>query len=257
MGCEHAANGLLCLSMTNHLPTKCTNAQMRKGVASILKHTLGIRKEKKPAYHTVCMPAALLSFMAQTALLMECTWLKLRKGPSERSQQLMHVVLDCEQRADASPLVHDSCVLISGTVTLLVPANKPQQHTHTHVVSARRKVTCACACVCVQVVKLGSPVTGVQLSPSQDLLATCHVKRRGIYLWYNHLMFGSGADIQPSTRPVTAALPSIATGQSPHVAQALVSYCPASACLFRASLSFTLSLSLWRGVRNMQAAWFV
>lgn len=66
----------------------------------------------------------------------------------------------------------------------------------------------------VQVVKLGSPVTGVQLSPSQDLLATCHVKRRGIYLWYNHLMFGSGADIQPSTRPVNAALPSIATGES-------------------------------------------
>lgn len=61
--------------------------------------------------------------------------------------------------------------------------------------------------------KLGSPVTGVQLSPSQDLLATTHVKRRGIYLWYNHLMFGSGADIQPSTRPVNAALPSIATGE--------------------------------------------
>ena len=61
---------------------------------------------------------------------------------------------------------------------------------------------------------MGSPVTGVQLSPSQDLLATCHVKRRGIYLWYNHLMFGSGADIQPSTRPVNASLPSIATGES-------------------------------------------
>lgn len=67
--------------------------------------------------------------------------------------------------------------------------------------------------VSVQVVKLGSPVTGLQLSPGQDLLATCHVKRRGIYLWYNHLMFGSGADIQPSTRPVSASLPSIATGQ--------------------------------------------
>ena len=65
----------------------------------------------------------------------------------------------------------------------------------------------------MQVVKLGSPVTGVQLSPSQDLLATTHVKRRGIYLWYNHLMFGSGADIQPSTCPVNAALPSIATGE--------------------------------------------
>ncbi|KAL0035116.1 hypothetical protein WJX79_001452 [Trebouxia sp. C0005] len=70
------------------------------------------------------------------------------------------------------------------------------------------------AACCLQVVKLGSPVTGVQLSPSQDLLATCHVKRRGIYLWYNHLMFGSGADIQPSTRPVNAALPSIATGHT-------------------------------------------
>ena len=68
----------------------------------------------------------------------------------------------------------------------------------------------------LQVVKLGSAVTGVQLSAEQDLLATCHVKKRGIYLWYNHLMFGSGADIQPSTRPVNAALPSIATGDCSH-----------------------------------------
>ena len=68
----------------------------------------------------------------------------------------------------------------------------------------------------LQVVKLGSAVTGVQLSAGQDLLATCHVKKRGIYLWYNHLMFGSGADIQPSTRPVNAALPSIATGDCSH-----------------------------------------
>lgn len=67
-------------------------------------------------------------------------------------------------------------------------------------------------CAWVQVVKLGSPVTAVQLSPGQDLLSTCHVKRRGIYLWYNHLVFGSGTDIQPSTRPVSAALPSIASG---------------------------------------------
>lgn len=68
----------------------------------------------------------------------------------------------------------------------------------------------------LQVVKLGSAVTGVQLSAGQDLLATCHVKKRGICLWYNHLMFGSGADIQPSTRPVNAALPSIATGDCSH-----------------------------------------
>ncbi|KAL3149179.1 hypothetical protein ABBQ32_002010 [Trebouxia sp. C0010 RCD-2024] len=72
------------------------------------------------------------------------------------------------------------------------------------------------AASCLQVVKLGWPVTGVQLSPGQDLLATCHVKRRGIYLWYNHLMFGSGADIQPSTLPVSAALPTIATGHTEH-----------------------------------------
>ena len=71
----------------------------------------------------------------------------------------------------------------------------------------------ATTAVDVQVVKLGSAVTGVQLSPGQDLLATCHVKRRGIYLWYNNLMFGSGAE--PSTRPVNAALPSIASGQLP------------------------------------------
>lgn len=65
-----------------------------------------------------------------------------------------------------------------------------------------------------QVVQLGSPVTALQLSPGQDLLATCHVKRKGIYLWYNNLMFGSSAVVQPSTRPVNAALPSLATSKA-------------------------------------------
>lgn len=65
----------------------------------------------------------------------------------------------------------------------------------------------------MQVVQLGSPVTALQLAPGLDLLATCHVKRRGIYLWYNNLMFGSTGVLQPSTRPVDAALPSLATSE--------------------------------------------
>lgn len=82
----------------------------------------------------------------------------------------------------------------------------------------------------MQVVQLGSPVTALQLSPGLDLLATCHVKRRGIYLWYNNLMFGSSAVLQPSTRPVDAALPSLATSESVSLCAFLVSVCT-YACL--------------------------
>jgi hypothetical protein len=34
---------------------------------------------------------------------------------------------------------------------------------------------------------LGSPVTSLSLGPCQDLLATAHVGRRGIYLWSNQV----------------------------------------------------------------------
>ena len=61
--------------------------------------------------------------------------------------------------------------------------------------------------------RLGAPVTALSLSPAMDLLATCHVERRGVYLWSNQLMFGSGADVVPSDRPVSIRLPSLSTGR--------------------------------------------
>lgn len=57
--------------------------------------------------------------------------------------------------------------------------------------------------------RLGAPVTSLSLGPSQDLLATAHVGKRGIYLWSNQMLFGSGADIVPSEEPVRARLPAI------------------------------------------------
>jgi U3 small nucleolar RNA-associated protein 21 len=65
----------------------------------------------------------------------------------------------------------------------------------------------------LQVLRLGSPVTSLSLSPSQDLLATTHVERDGVYLWANQLIFGSGADVVPSETPVDARLPTVGTGR--------------------------------------------
>ena len=63
--------------------------------------------------------------------------------------------------------------------------------------------------------RLGSPVTSLSLSPAQDLLATCHTERKGIYLWANQLLFGSGADVVPSTRPVSVRLPAATADEAP------------------------------------------
>lgn len=48
-----------------------------------------------------------------------------------------------------------------------------------------------------------------------DMLATTHVEREGVYLWANQLVFGSGADIIPSEKPIDARLPSVRTGFVP------------------------------------------
>ena len=40
--------------------------------------------------------------------------------------------------------------------------------------------------------ELGSAVTSLSLGPAQDLLATAHVGKRGIYLWSNQV--GGGRD---------------------------------------------------------------
>lgn len=37
----------------------------------------------------------------------------------------------------------------------------------------------------LQVMRLGAPVTSLSLGPGQDLLATSHVGKRGVYLWSN------------------------------------------------------------------------
>ena len=45
-----------------------------------------------------------------------------------------------------------------------------------------------------------------------DMLATAHVNRRGIYLWSNSAIYGAGAGIHPSEKPVDARLPALSAG---------------------------------------------
>ena len=66
-----------------------------------------------------------------------------------------------------------------------------------------------------QVLRLGAPVKALSLSPVMDMLATTHVNRRGIYLWSNAAIYGSGADVRPSELPVDARLPALASGGPP------------------------------------------
>ncbi|EIE21950.1 WD40 repeat-like protein [Coccomyxa subellipsoidea C-169] len=58
-----------------------------------------------------------------------------------------------------------------------------------------------------------TPVTALSLSPAMDMLATAHVNRRGIYLWSNSAIYGSGADIRPSNKPVDARLPALSADE--------------------------------------------
>ncbi len=67
----------------------------------------------------------------------------------------------------------------------------------------------------MQVLRLGAPVTSLSLSPAMDMLATTHVEREGVYLWANQLVFGSGADVVPSEKPIDARLPSLRSGFVP------------------------------------------
>ena len=50
-----------------------------------------------------------------------------------------------------------------------------------------------------------------------DMLATTHVNRRGVYLWSNSAIYGSGADIRPSELPIDARLPALASGGAIHM----------------------------------------
>lgn len=67
----------------------------------------------------------------------------------------------------------------------------------------------------MKVLRLGPPVTALSLSPTMDMLATTHVNRRGLYLWSNSVIYGSGADIRPSELPIDARLPALASGDAP------------------------------------------
>ena len=60
-------------------------------------------------------------------------------------------------------------------------------------------------------------MTALSLSPVMDMLATTHVNQRGIYLWSNAAIYGSGADVRPSELPVDARLPALASGDFPLV----------------------------------------
>jgi U3 small nucleolar RNA-associated protein 21 len=56
-------------------------------------------------------------------------------------------------------------------------------------------------------------VTSLSLAPDAALLATTHVERAGVYLWANRQVFGSGADVVPSDKPLDARLPTVGTGR--------------------------------------------
>jgi len=58
---------------------------------------------------------------------------------------------------------------------------------------------------------MGTPVTSLSLSVTQDLLATSHINKRGVFLWSNQLMFGDPSAVATYTeQPVPVHLPSIA-----------------------------------------------
>ena len=66
-----------------------------------------------------------------------------------------------------------------------------------------------------QVMRLGGQVRSFSLGPGQEVLATAHEEKKGIYLWANQFIFGGAADIMPSDEPVDISLPSIAAGIKP------------------------------------------
>ena len=76
-------------------------------------------------------------------------------------------------------------------------------------------------------------MTSLSLAPGQELLATTHANRKGIYLWANQYIFSGAADIVPSEAPVDARLPAIAAGK------------PLASCSMDAGQSQTLNPTTW------------
>lgn len=67
----------------------------------------------------------------------------------------------------------------------------------------------------MQVMHMGTPVTSLSLSSSQDLLATAHINKRGVFLWSNQLMFGDPSAVATYTdKPVPVHLPMLAAASS-------------------------------------------
>ena len=67
---------------------------------------------------------------------------------------------------------------------------------------------CWVGCWVAQVLRLGPGITGLSLSPTQELLATTHANHRGIYLWANQVIVGHGAtDLAPYDVPVMPSFP--------------------------------------------------
>ncbi|WIA38106.1 hypothetical protein OEZ86_001468 [Tetradesmus obliquus] len=68
---------------------------------------------------------------------------------------------------------------------------------------------------CLQVMHMGTPVTSLTLSGSQDLLATAHVNKRGVFLWSSQLMFGDPAAVATySEDAIPVHLPTIAAANA-------------------------------------------
>jgi hypothetical protein len=72
----------------------------------------------------------------------------------------------------------------------------------------------AAAWLAVQVMRMGPTVTALSLSPRSDMLATTHVGLRGVYLWANQLVFGSGMHVLPGEEAVDVLLPVVGAGQT-------------------------------------------
>ena len=58
------------------------------------------------------------------------------------------------------------------------------------------------------------PITSFSLAPDMGLLATAHTQRRGIYLWANQTIFGSGSNAPKLTgETADARMPALTAGK--------------------------------------------
>jgi hypothetical protein len=83
----------------------------------------------------------------------------------------------------------------------------------------------------MQVMRLGGQVQSFSLAPGQELLATAHAGKKGIYLWANQFIYGGAADIMPSDLPVDISQPTMAAG-SPTFSPRLLPFSKPRCCCF-------------------------